>query len=252
MIDAQPAAYDRNAAYWTEMIRAGRDRYRSELTNRSLLDVIRPDAGQTIVDAGCGEGWLSRACAEAGAEVVGVDNCAAFIDAARDAVNGLQSAPRFELADMRELPLAAGTVDVVAASHTLNDVEDPAAALSEFARVLCPRGRVVALMLHPCFYGSSAERTTAALMPSPAEYWECPRVIARPFLIDGEPSPADAVVRLWPLEYWFSSLFGAGLTPVSVTEPHPTAEQLEGPDPWWRENFRRPLFLLIEARKGGQ
>lgn len=250
MIDARPAAYDENAAYWIRMIRADRDRYRTELTNRAVLDAIKPAGGQVIVDAGCGEGYLSRACAEAGATVLGIDNCAAFIDASRDSVNGLQPAPTFELADMRALPVEDGTVDVVLANHTLNDVEDPAAALAEFARALRPGGRLVALMLHPAFYGSQAEREAGSRMVTPGEYWACPRIDSRPFVIDGERSPADAVVRLWPLEFWFSGLFAAGLAPVSVTEPHPTDEQMNADDPWWRENFRRPLFLLIEARKG--
>lgn len=249
MIDARPAAYDENAAYWIEMIRAGRDRYRTQLTNRAVLDAIAPTAGLRVVDAGCGEGWLSRACAALGAEVVGIDNCAAFIESCRESVNGLHPAPRFDLADMRALPMESGAVDVVVANHSLNDVDDPAAALAEFARVLRPGGRVVALMLHPCFYGGQAKRMTESLMPTPAEYWECPRVVSRPFLIDGETSPADAVVRLWPLEYWFAGLFNAGLVPVSVTEPHPTDEQMNGSDQWWRDNFRRPLFLLIEALK---
>ena len=41
----------------------------------------------------------------------------------------------------------------------MNDLQNPTQALREFSRVLRSRGRVVILMLHPCFYNKHAERS---------------------------------------------------------------------------------------------
>jgi SAM-dependent methyltransferase len=239
-------AYVPNADFWIRVIRENLDRYRTELTDRVILDAVDPAPGETIIDAGCGEGWLSRACTEAGAQVVGVDNCLPFIEAARSASNG--TGPVYHHADVQALPLEDASADVVVANHVLTDVPDPAKAINEFARVLRPGGRFVTLMLHPCFYGPQAERRVDAPQANVIEYFARPRIVRQPFVIAGQTSPAEIVTHLWPLEFWFESLFTAGLIPTSVTEPHPSPEQMA--DPWWHDNFRRPLFLLIDARRG--
>ncbi|THJ48182.1 class I SAM-dependent methyltransferase, partial [Candidatus Frankia alpina] len=148
MTTTSPASsYSLNADYWTRIIRDGLDRYRTGLTNPAMLAA----AG----DAGCGEGGLARLLAGRGASpVVGVDLCSELVDAARGqaAADGLDI--RYETADVAALPLDDATIDLVVANHVLNDLEDPAPAIAEFARVLRPGGLTVALLLHPCFYGS--------------------------------------------------------------------------------------------------
>jgi len=41
---------------------------------------------------------------------------------------------------------------------------------------------------------------------------------------------------------------GSGLVITRLTEPHPSEQRLAAGQ-WWRENFPRPLFLLITALK---
>jgi ubiquinone/menaquinone biosynthesis C-methylase UbiE len=238
--------YVHNADWWIGKIREGHDRYRVEFTDKVMVDALAPQSGEVIVDAGCGEGWLSRVCAAAGAQVIGVDLSPAFIAAAREGTNGMRPAPRFEVADMRALPLPDTSVDVVASCHTLTDVPDASEAIREFARVLRPGGRLVALAVHPCFYGQRADREAMMAMPTAADYFGR-RVVRQPFSMGGETSPAGVTTYLWPLTDWFSWIFGAGLVLTQVSEPRPGPELVV--DPWWQQHFPRPLFLLIEARK---
>jgi SAM-dependent methyltransferase len=239
--------YLANADWWIRKIREGHDRYRREFTDQLIVDAVNPKPGEVIVDAGCGEGWLTRVCAAAGAEAIGVDLSPAFVDAARTAMNGTAVAPRFELADMRQLPVHDATVDVVIANHVLTDIPDAGTAIAEFARVLRPGGRMVVLVVHPCFYGLRAEREATMLMPTADEYFTGPRVVRQPFSMGGELSPAMVTTYVHPLTSWFGWIFGNGLVPSHISEPRPGPELMA--DPWWQEHFRRPLFLHIEARK---
>lgn len=242
--------YLENADWWIRKIREGHDRYRKDFTDRVIVDALAPQAGEVIIDAGCGEGWLTRVCAAAGAEAIGVDLSPAFVDAARTVMNGAAGAPRFELADMRALPIHDGSADVVVANHVLTDIPDAGIAIAEFARVLRPGGRLVVLVVHPCFYGLRAEREAVMPMPTADEYFAGPRVVRQPFSMGGEKSPAMVTTYVHPLTSWFSWLFDNGLAPTHVSEPRPGPELMG--DPWWQENFRRPLFLLLEARKVAQ
>lgn len=51
-----------------------------------------------------------------------------------------------------------------------------------------------------------------------------------------------------PLEDYTSTITAAGMAITATTEPHPLPAQFAA-SKWWRDNFRRPLFLLITAAK---
>jgi 2-polyprenyl-3-methyl-5-hydroxy-6-metoxy-1,4-benzoquinol methylase len=68
--------WDANAAFWVQIMREHRDRYRNELTNPAVLQAIGPTDGLRVLDAGCGEGYLARLLARKGASVTGIDSSA--------------------------------------------------------------------------------------------------------------------------------------------------------------------------------
>lgn len=70
---------------------------------RFLFDALRLRPGMRLLDVGCGPGRHSRAFAERGVEVVGVDISLAFLRAAGPG--------RWVRADARRLPVAAGRFD---------------------------------------------------------------------------------------------------------------------------------------------
>jgi 2-polyprenyl-3-methyl-5-hydroxy-6-metoxy-1,4-benzoquinol methylase len=117
--------------------------------------------GQHWLDAGCGSGTLARYLLEAGANVLGVDAAEEMITLAREPAtqdvaeqNVLRSdVPkhneparqlRFEhITTIAHLPLADQSLDGILCSSVLEYVPDPAACLTEFARVVRPGGLVV-------------------------------------------------------------------------------------------------------------
>jgi 2-polyprenyl-3-methyl-5-hydroxy-6-metoxy-1,4-benzoquinol methylase len=92
------------------------------------------DAGERVLDVGCGEGRFAAELARAGAEVVGVDVAAEPLRRARER--------HPELVDLRRLPaggawpLEDASFDVVWAGEVIEHVADTAAWLSELRRVL--------------------------------------------------------------------------------------------------------------------
>jgi 2-polyprenyl-3-methyl-5-hydroxy-6-metoxy-1,4-benzoquinol methylase len=245
--NASKNSYTENANFWIKIIRERLDRYRTDLTDRAVLDAIGPVDGLSILDAGCGEGYLSRRLAQDGARVVGIDACADLVQSAQDAAerNGLSIDYRTGTVD--NLLLASDHFDVVVSNHLLNDLPSITNAIREFARVTRTGGRLVILMLHPCFYGANAERIAVKTYPG-LEYFQV-RTIEQTFKVAGIESPAK--VRMWfrPLEDYISQLVTSGFHITTLSEPHPSPDQL-AKDPWWRDNFVRPLFMLIVATKG--
>jgi len=115
----------------------------------SLVELLAPQAGERILDLGCGTGHLTAQIAEAGAEVIGIDASAAMVDEARRNFAG-RPRLRFELADARtfacspELAGEVGSFDAVFSNAVLHWVRPPDDAVRNIRAVLKPGGRFVA------------------------------------------------------------------------------------------------------------
>jgi len=245
--EALPNKWDINASFWVQIMREHRDKYRNELTDPAMLRAIGEPVHMAILDAGCGEGYLSRILAGRGATVTGVDSSGKLIEAARAQRHADELQVSFDVASVDELPYADNAFDLVVCNHLVNDLYDPSKPISEFARVLRDGGRLVILMLHPCFYNKHAERDQATNGLIASSYFET-RSVEQTFEVDGLTSPAANTAWFRPLEFYTEALCKSGFVITSLTEPHPSAEQVQA-DSWWRRGFTRPLFMLLVAQK---
>jgi SAM-dependent methyltransferase len=108
-----------------------------------VLRLIGPPAGLRILDVGCGDAALVVALAQRGALVAGIDVDPNMLSAghARAAANCV--AADLMQGDIRSLPFADDSFDIVLAVTVLCFVGDAARAVREMARVLRPGGRLV-------------------------------------------------------------------------------------------------------------
>ena len=244
--EAHPNRYDANASFWVQIIREHRDKYRSELTDPAMLHTIGEPAGLDILDAGCGEGYLSRILAKKGANATGIDSSTKLIEAARS--QNLADVPSvsFDIGSVDDLPVPDSAFDLVVCNHLVNDLFDPSKPISEFARVLRSNGRLVILMLHPCFYNKHAERDQATNGMIASSYFDI-RSVEQTFEVGGLTSPAADIAWFRPLEFYTEELRKSGFAITSLTEPHPSPEQWRT-DGWWSRGFTRPLFMLLTAQ----
>jgi 2-polyprenyl-3-methyl-5-hydroxy-6-metoxy-1,4-benzoquinol methylase len=200
-----------------------------------------------ILDAGCGEGYLSRILAKKGANATGIDSSTKLIEAARSQNLADVLSVSFDIGSVDDLPYPDSAFDLVVCNHLVNDLFDPSKPISEFARVLRSSGRLIILMLHPCFYNKHAERDQATNGMIASSYFDI-RSVEQTFQVGGLTSPAANIAWFRPLEFYTEELRKSGFAITSLTEPHPSPEQWRT-DSWWRKGFTRPLFMLLTAQK---
>ncbi|MFN7998776.1 MAG: methyltransferase domain-containing protein [Bryobacteraceae bacterium] len=106
---------------------------------RDLLALLAPQAGERILDVGCGTGQLTAEIAQSGAEVQGIDSAAAMVEQARGNFPSL----RFEQVSATALPYRE-EFDAVFSNAVLHWVRDAETAAAAISRALKPGGRFVA------------------------------------------------------------------------------------------------------------
>jgi ubiquinone/menaquinone biosynthesis C-methylase UbiE len=126
-----------------------RDLPRWQTVDMDLLDVRD---GHSVLDIGCGEGYLLRKAAHRAWLALGVDLVEARLRASRDGPpdSCRSGCPPIELAvaDGQRLPFADASFDRIICTETLEHVADARLALRELARVLRPGGRVAVSAPH--------------------------------------------------------------------------------------------------------
>ncbi|MHA3024296.1 class I SAM-dependent methyltransferase [Mycobacterium sp. BMJ-28] len=245
-------SYELNAEYWIKIVREGRDRYQTKVTDPALLAAIGDPSGLEFLDAGCGEGLFARLLLKRGANHVrGVDISPALIAAATAHPAADPKTSTFCQGDVDNLPLPDDCVDVVYANRLPHALAEPGRRFAEFARVLRPGGRFYYLSLHPCFYVPRAQRVAGpdqwAGGISSREYF-AGRTIVQRFNVDGLVSPEPSVQRFYSLETHCRLVLEAGFDITGIAEPRPVASS-DASDESWPEWFPTPLFLLLSCKR---
>lgn len=140
-------SWQRNAKAWTDAVRGQRIASRRAGTDAAIVDAVLRAKARRVIDIGCGEGWLARALAARGCEVVGIDASAALIDAAR-AVGGA----RFEAIEYDGLAASGAALgapfDAAVCNFSLLD-DDVTHTLGAVRALLGARGRLIVQTVHP-------------------------------------------------------------------------------------------------------
>lgn len=137
-------SWQSNAEGWTRTVREGRIESRRLVTDAAIVAAAQALHPKRALDIGCGEGWLCRALAGPGVEVVGVDACAALIASAQ-----AMGAAQYHVCRHADLAGAGlGKFDLLLCNFALLD-EHLQVPLQSWRDLLLPQGRLLIQTVHP-------------------------------------------------------------------------------------------------------
>lgn len=132
-------------------------RHVEEVENQLILDLLRPQSGESLLDVGCGTGNHLLLFRQLGLDVCGVDPSEPMLQVAKEK---LGAAAELKVASAEELPYEDNSFDIVTLISSM-EFAQPLHALSEAARVA--RSRVFVGVLNS-FSANGLQRQLEALL----------------------------------------------------------------------------------------
>ena len=137
------------AAWYDSLLEGDVVTYQARVILPNLMRVLGLRRGEKVIDIACGQGFFTRACAQAGASPVGTDISRELISLARE--KSSREIP-FHVAPAHRLRFAErGAYDTALIVLAIQNIERMDAVFAEANRVLAPHGRMVLVLNHPAF-----------------------------------------------------------------------------------------------------
>lgn len=125
------------------------DLSRQYILNPAINSIISPVQNKTILDAGCGNGYLSRQLARKGATVFGVEPSEKMFEYCLEIESEKNDGITYLKEDLSNLSINNPKFDIVIANMVIQDVYDYESAISNCISVLKPQGIFIFSILHP-------------------------------------------------------------------------------------------------------
>ena len=204
------------------------------LINPALFRLLGDLHGRRVLDAGCGNGYLSRMLADRGATVVGVEPGRDAFDfaVAREAEE--PRGIRYVQADLSFLPDLGEPFDAVVTSMVLQVIPEWQAAMRSCVAALAPGGLFVFTLNHPSF------EQLATVWRAHGEY-RTGRYLSE-YTIEG-PSGADFHR---PLSAYLNETARLGCRLVEVVEPGLDPSTVDVPG-GCESYMELPNFVIVAA-----
>ncbi len=241
--------WNRNADAWHQKF--GRnDPNRRDLLDPIILETLGDIKGKRVLDAGCGDGYLSRKLAKRGAVVTAVESSHRMLAFALAEEQCEPLSITYHSGNIASLPfLADGTFDAVVTNNVIQDAADFEGAFREFSRLLRTGGIYLHIVNHPCFstpvFGWVKNGEGKKLYRKVDRYFD-----RGPFLVPWGPKsgmePTIAFHRT--LGDTVNFLISCGFRLLQLLEPEPP-ESWSTLYPERLDGVRIPDFLVLVCKK---
>ncbi len=242
-----------NVAGWYDDLLAQDDTYQTKVILPNILRLVAPE-GKKIIDVACGQGFFSKALAQAGAQhVLGLDISPNLIEIAKK--NETEKL-HFGVSPANDLkPVQSGSFDVATIVLALQNIKEMSETLKEVSRVLISGGKFVLVLNHPTFRIPKASSWGF----DEKENIQYRRIDAynSSFSVDVDMAPGQkndktkTVSFHRPLQDYFKTLSNAGFVVTGLEEWISHKKSEAGPRAKAEDQARKefPMFLTIVAQK---
>jgi SAM-dependent methyltransferase len=236
-------AWDLNAYIRHQQILSGQDVSSTEILCPTIINLANSDMREqtgSILEVGCGTGYLTNFLGKIAERVVGVDPSSKSVEIAKQYLSSSTNITVLctSIEDFKSS--ATEPFDLVVANMALQVIPDINTTIQKIFNLLKPKGKFIFSIPHPCFWPIYKKLDLEGIY----QYNKISSYTI-PFTISNDRNPLPAPIPYYhrPIEYYTSILESLGFSILRILEPTPnitTAQKYQ--DPWIY-----PHFMIFES-----
>lgn len=213
-----------------------------------VLKTMLPDfKGKRVLDLGCGFGWHCAYAAEQGAAAVtGIDISAKMLDKAKLLTSAYDI--EYRCVPIEEYECPENSFEVVISSLAFHYVKSFDPICDTVQRCLTDGGDFVFSVEHPVFTAQGSQKWVCDDAGNPL-HWPVDN-----YFLEGQRSARfleeDVIKYHRTVTAYINGLLRHGFEITGLREPMPPDEMLDLPG--MKDELRRPMMLLLSAKKRGK
>ncbi len=152
MVDRIQKQWEDNAEAFANLIAGTGTPHHESILNPCVEELLGDVRGKSLLDAGCGEGYLARYYTKKGADVTAIDLSPSLIETSKMITDSESLEVDYRVGDVCHIESVPNeTFDIVLSNLVLLNIPDLEVALKEYNRVLKTEGYLVFSIVHPAF-----------------------------------------------------------------------------------------------------
>lgn len=209
---------------------------RLQMLNPAIFQLVGNVSGKKILDAGCGNGYLSRMLAKKDALVVGIEPGETMYQYAIEKETSESLGIKYYKEDLSQLTCFHEEFDIVIANMVFMDIPDYQAAVKNCINSLKKGGIFIYSLLHPCFPGFEND------------WQKMKKVEITDYFTESSIEAHYGHVFSRPLQNYINLTNDYGCVTERIIEPQLSKEFSEAHSELNRSHFV-PQFIVIKAKK---
>jgi len=256
MVDRIQKQWEENAEAFAELIAGAGTPHHKNILNPCVEELLGDVKGKSLLDAGCGEGYLARHYTKKGADVIAIDLSPRLIETSETITNDEGLEVDYRVGDVCHIESVPNeTFDFVLSNLVLLNIPCLEDALKEYYRVLKKGGHLVFSIVHPAFnfYGPGSWKMgekdpetnrRQGLFFKVDQYFDEKEYQHHWKTRKGEKFPAPISFFHRTLATYLNALVSTGFNLREFREPQPVEN-----NPFFDREHRIPFFAVFKAEK---
>jgi 2-polyprenyl-3-methyl-5-hydroxy-6-metoxy-1,4-benzoquinol methylase len=234
--------YKKKASFWDRNKKTIHSDY---LVRPLVLKLIGNVKGKDVLDAGCGEGYLSREIARKEANVIGVDISDELIKLCKIKSPNIE----FFIDSVIEYKNIKQKFDVVISIIVLQHLskKDIIKSLQMTYSILRDKGIFIIAIPHPLMFIKKPNSDWIKFHYDKIHYWNSKKVTIS--LQDIYNNNFSTKTYTHPLSFYFNEIIKAGFKIDNVIETKPSQKDISEYPEKWKDETNFPSYLLLKLIK---
>ena len=231
------------AEYDMKIVRG--DFFRNEILDKALIRNIGEIKNKTLLDLGCGQGYLSKIITSEGTNIIGIDISENLIEIANKRYK--KEGTSFVVGNIEEkLPFEDNTFDTTISNMVFMDIENPKKTIKEIVRVTKNGGTFIFSVLHPIFTSGIIHKPIKDfLLHKPPSFLISNYKKEKQMMWNILNTTKKTTVYHRPIEFYIQLLLDQNISPLGI-------EELTLPEKHNENGFQTmlhsiPMFLMVKG-----